>query len=354
LRKFFALLILSILSFISYSSYLSRPVFDDNKSEQVGHISIASIEKGLTLARDLLGDIYLLTAADDQTLQGINLSTKYNQKYSDALQAYKLLGRETLVSLYHSAQSASLTWSQLSTPVMGHSQHIAVGTNYQVHAKEVGLDGTPFLFPKLSTPTAWNSAVTAGTRLDHEVELCTLPISDYHRGDPINVAYILCGDFTDRWTLVKNIKLSGEMGKTGFVDAKGGESHLPLGPFLLIPHHGDLVADIELSLYVNQQKRQQAKISQMVWSFANILDHVLNDCQSAYQSLKGNVSITESCQSIAAGTIVLTGTPEGVMFNPATLWNPYFYLQPDDKINSYGTYLGVIINIVDQPLSLEI
>ncbi|MEH6447026.1 MAG: fumarylacetoacetate hydrolase family protein [Oleispira sp.] len=353
MKKIFVLLILSITSFIFYSSYLSRPVFDSNESEQAGKISIASIEKGLTLARDSSGDIYLLTEANEQTLQGINLSEIYNQQYPDALQAYKFLGKETLVALYHSAQSAPLAWSQLSTPIMGHSQHIAVGTNYQAHAKEVGLDGIPFLFPKLSTPTTWNSAVTAGTRLDHEVELCALPINDYHRGDLINVAYILCGDFTDRWTLVKNIKLSGEMGKTGFVDAKGGESHLPLGPFLLIPHHVDLVADIELSLYVNQQKRQQAKISQMVWSFSNILDHVLDDCQSAYQSLKGHISIIDNCQNIPAGTIVLTGTPEGVMFNPATLWNPYFYLQPNDQINSYGTYLGKITNNVEQPLSLE-
>jgi 2,4-diketo-3-deoxy-L-fuconate hydrolase len=346
LKKIFALLILTITSFICYSSYLSRPVFDGNESEQVGNLSIAGIEKGLTLARDSSGAIYLLTEANEQSLQGINLSEQYNQQYSDALQAYKLLGKETLVSLYHSAQSVSLAWSQLSTPVMGHSQHIAVGTNYQAHAKEVGLDGTPFLFPKLSTPTTWNSAITAGTRLDHEVELCALPINDYQRGDPINVAYILCGDFTDRWLLVKNIKLSGEMGKTGFVDAKGGESHLPLGPFLLIPHHVDLVADIELSLYVNKQKRQQAKISQMVWSFTNIFDHTLDDCLSTYQSLKGNVSIIDNCQSIAAGTLILTGTPEGVMFNPATLWNPYFYLQPGDKINSYGTYLGKIKNSV--------
>ncbi|MBL4800062.1 MAG: fumarylacetoacetate hydrolase family protein [Oleispira sp.] len=340
------LFLICIISFLSYSSYLSRPVFNGHESEQAGKLSIASIEKGLTLTRDISGDIYLLIYADDELLKGINLSKTYEQQYKDALQAYQLLGKEQLITLYQSTQTQQLSWDQLAAPVSGQQQHIAVGTNYQAHAKEVGLDGKPFLFPKLSIATAWNSAVKAGTRLDHEVELCVLPINDYQRGDPINLAYVLCGDFTERWLLLKNIKLSGEMGKTGFVDAKGGESYLPLGPFLLIPHQAKLVAEIELSLYVNNQKRQQANISQMVWSFADILNHTLDDCQSIYQGVKANYVINDNCQSIAAGTLILTGTPKGVMFNLITMWNPYFYLQPGDKISSYATYLGKTLNRV--------
>ncbi len=264
MRKITSLLFIISICFIGYSNYLSHPIYSEFESEQHGSISIASIEKAITLGRDSQGDIFLLTFADEKKLQGINLTKLRKQKYTDALEAYQQLRKEQLIEIYNSAQSEHLNWSQLHTPALGQRQHIAVGTNYRAHAEEVGLDGKPFLFPKLSAPTSWNSAVKSSARLDHEVELCALPVSDYQRGDSIEFGYVLCSDFTQRWLLLKNINLSGKMGKTGFADAKGGESHLPLGPFLLIPHQDDLFTDIELSLYVNEQKRQQANISQMV------------------------------------------------------------------------------------------
>ena len=44
------------------------------------------------------------------------------------------------------------------------------------------------------------------------------------------------------------------------------------------------------------------------------------------------------------GTLVLTGTPEGVLFRLGTLWNPAAYLQEGDVVTSFGTYLGYMRN----------
>jgi 2-keto-4-pentenoate hydratase/2-oxohepta-3-ene-1,7-dioic acid hydratase in catechol pathway len=346
MKYFLFIPIFLLVALIVISAYLSHPSFQGHENEQLYKISIASISQGITLARDIEGNVFLLTHADNIKVEGINLTLTYQQKYADAVEAYQLIGKEALVNLYSSEQSQTLEWSNISTPVLGHKQHIAVGTNYSAHADEVGLERSPFLFPKLSKPTPWNAEVKASTRLDHEIELCAVTLSNYKKGDTAEAAIMLCGDFTDRWQLLMDIDLSGAMGKTGFVDAKGNRTHLPLGPFLLFPHNKQLMSEIQLNLYVNKQKRQQGHTKQMLWSLSDILDRTLDDCQSVYQGLNATYSINNNCNFIPTGTIVLTGTPEGVMFNPITMWNPYYYLQPGDHISSFGTYLGKIINHV--------
>jgi hypothetical protein len=55
-----------------------------------------------------------------------------------------------------------------------------------------------------------------------------------------------------------------------------------------------------------------------VWSPQQILANSLADCESPYQVGEDILHIAD-CERIPAGTLVLTGTPEGVLFKLATL-----------------------------------
>ena len=236
------------------------------------------------------------------------------------------------------------TWEQLGIPVNENYPHIAAGTNYRDHAEEVGHVGDPFVFPKFSRITPWNAGVTEAARLDYEVELCAVALTDHSASSPAQLAYILCGDYTDRWLLVKEMDLDGPMGPTGFPAGKGGETRFPVGSQLVIPKTDDFYKEIELTLYLNGKLRQRSRAGLMIWSPHKAFNKALADCQVPYYTEEEETVVTPSCENVPARTLLLTGTPGGVMFNVATLWNPFFYLRRGDEVISSGTYLGVMRN----------
>ncbi|HAK92344.1 hypothetical protein [Massilia timonae] len=82
--------------------------------------------------------------------------------------------------------------------------HIAAGTNYPAHGKEVGMHEA-FLFPKLSAAGAPRARVAAvpGALLDYEVEVCARFDRELRSGADFDAArkgFFLCGDFSDRAT----------------------------------------------------------------------------------------------------------------------------------------------------------
>ncbi len=335
--------VLAILAGL-WSVWLHRPVVEGLLDKRAfSGIAIAPREQAITLAVTSTGAVLLVTLADVETVTAIDVSAATGQSFRDAIEAYAFIKERGLRALYGMHTQARYSWDSLVVPVTPRFPSIAAGTNYRAHAEEVGREEGPFLFPKLSIPTRWNSRVRPGTRLDYEVELCAVPMAAYNHETPTPWGYLLCGDYTDRWLLVRDIDLNGPMGLTGFILAKGGESHLPVGPLLVIPRDKDFYRHIQLSLYMNSQLRQRALAETMIWSPDQILDHALADCDSPYTAGEEVFYLT-GCEHIPAGTLVLTGTPEGVLFNLATLWNPWIYLREGDVVTSFGTYLGYMRN----------
>jgi 2-keto-4-pentenoate hydratase/2-oxohepta-3-ene-1,7-dioic acid hydratase in catechol pathway len=195
-------------------------------------------------------------------------------------------------------------------------------------------------------PTPWDSPVRTGNRLDYEVELCAVLLSDHSTGSPAGLGYTLCGDYTDRWTLVREIDLDAETGRTGFASAKGGGTRLPVGALLVIPRNENFYRELELSLYLDDTLRQREVAGAMVWSPREILDRAMGDCDAPYETRQGVVHIAD-CDGVPAGTLILTGTPAGVLFHLATLWNPWAYLREGDVVTSFGSYLGFLRNRVE-------
>ena len=332
----------------SVGSYLvTRPLHDELLGEQAFNgLQMAPRDEAITLARSRKGSVLLVLAIDREGVSAVDL-TASGLSASDGLDAYRQLGLTGLQEHYAMA-GGRFSWAELGAPVARHVAHVAAGANYRAHADEVGLEGEPFLFPKLSRATGWNEDVIVGKRLDYEVELCALLLDNHSNDQPARLGYLLCGDFTDRWTLIRHIDLGEDMGRTGFPAAKGGESRLPVGPLLVIPYEDDFYEQIELKLFVNDRLRQKALAGQMIWTPNEILSRTLADCESPYFLHQENITIAP-CHEIPAGTLFLTGTPEGVTFHLANLWNPWVYLREGDVVTSFGTYLGYTRNTVHTP-----
>ncbi len=324
--------------------FMSRPLFDEQLTADIlNEVQIAPVQDALTFARTANGEVFLVVAASAETITGISLAGYSDPPFTDAIDAFLTLGRQTLLDISHDGSPQSVPWPDLGIPIEEHYPHIAAGTNYQDHAEEVGHEGDPFLFPKLSHVTAWNADVVEAARLDYEVEICAVPLGEHSEQRPATLAYLLCGDYTDRWSLVKNIDTGGVMGQTGFPIAKGGPTRLPVGALLVIPQHADFYESMDISLYVNDVLRQQSSASLMRWSPMEILSRALADCESPYYTANTVVRIGD-CDAIPARTVILTGTPGGVMFKLATLWSPLAYLRSGDVVIARGKYLGYTRN----------
>ena len=331
-----------------YSWNLSNPKFGGTLPKDImSQIEIAPVEEAITLAYTENGETLLVVRADQKGVEAVDLSKHSEQIYVDAVDAFADIGREKLRSIASSATTTAVyRWDDLAVPVMVGKNIVAAGTNFALHASEVNHDGEPFIFPKLSTATPWNASVLAGGRLDHEVEICAIPLLDFHAGEKTELAFLLCGDYTDRWLLVRDIDLGGEMGKTGFALGKGGETHLPVGALLVIPEAADFYKSFDMKLYVNAALRQHSSAALMIWDPWELLDRSLKECNSIYKKLDQELRLLDDCEKIPAKTLVLTGTPEGTMFHIATLWNPMFYLRSGDVVTASATYLGVTKNII--------
>jgi 2,4-diketo-3-deoxy-L-fuconate hydrolase len=337
-----ALVLLSL-----YTWKVSQPIFNENLDQQslLQEFEIAPIERALTFARLLTGEVLLVVGAHSTGVEALDLAAVSDRSFTDSLDAINELGADQLRAIAsYTQQAQSYTWDQLGIPVNGTYPHIAAGTNYRDHADEVGHTGDPFVFPKFSRITGWNANVNDGARLDYEVELCAVALTDYSVQRPARLGYILCGDYTDRWLLIKEMEIGGAMGVTGFAAGKGGESRFPVGSLLVVPEAEDFHQEIELTLYLNGNLRQRSSAGLMIWPPYKVLNKALADCKVPYFMGTQETLVTPSCRGVPAGTLLLTGTPGGVMFKVATLWSPLSYLSEGDEVVSWGTYLGFMRN----------
>ncbi len=335
---------LFVLGLVVATWFLSRPAFDESLSgAPLDGMELLPLDTGLTFARMSLNkDVKLLIVREitPDGVQAIDVSYALQRQLQDPIVALGLNGYDELEYVARRATPQPVRWEELTVPLDPSARHIAAGTNYSAHAEEVGIEDGPFLFPKLSQPTAWNATLANRGRLDYEAELCAVPLTRLTKERPAEFGYVLCNDFTDRWPLVRDVDFDQPMGTTGFTDGKGGEGMLPLGMFFVVPKHGDdFYKELTLELYLNGQLRQRSSASQMIWSPQQIASAALDGCEHSYESEAGEARLTD-CDGINSGTLLLTGTPEGVMFRPATIWSPWAYLRPGDEVVLRAKWLG--------------
>lgn len=330
-----------VIGVVAFTYHVSRPAFDEalDTSEIP---TIADRDIALTFARSG-NHLYLVTDHDSDAITAIDLTEGYGiEATEDLISFYDKIGYDALSIL--EGDTVRLPLDTLGKPLDYHFPSVAVGTNYTEHAEEVYVDDPPFLFPKLAHPSTWNAPVDFVKRLDFEAELCMVPLSDITTDNrTANFGLLLCNDFTDRLTLIKQIKLKEPLGTTGFADGKGRETFLPTGYLFVIPRKPDFYEQIVIELAVNGQLKQRFTAGEMILKIDQIIDQAFALGSTMFHRHADSVKLLPE-GNIPRGTMILTGTAAGVLFKPANIWHQGFYLKKNDQVHTRGEYLGTLDN----------
>ena len=343
LKKLIAGLVLIAGCFIGISYYVSMPVVDGVFEDQA--VSIADPSQALTFARTDTA-LILVIAHDGDSLSGINLTAIHgNDITKDIFSFLEMVDTSSLRQTEAMLEAFSI--DELIQPANYSSPSVAAGTIFREHAEEVYSDDPPFLFPKLVEAGSWNQTVPFVSRLDFEAEICAFPLGTIRPDEPRpGFGFVLCNDFTDRWSLVREIDLDEPLGRTGFATGKGCDGCLPTGYLVVIPQDPDFYRSISAELFVNDRRLQAFGLSEMILSLDEIVDKALNDADLLYQQGDNAVPLLPSGH-IPKGTLILTGTGAGVFFKPLNIWGQQFYLQAGDVVRTQATYLGHLNNRIE-------
>lgn len=324
-----------------YGWQVSKPLFSDRYDKDTPQ-TIADPTGALTFARSA-DALILVQAHNGEAVNGINLTAVLGEeKTADLIALYHELGYEGLAAI--EGETITVRLANLGMPVDYPYPYVAVGTNYAEHAEEVMMDDPPFLFPKLARASAWDAPVKFTKRLDYEAELAVVPLQDIRSAtDDVPFGLVLCNDYTDRWTLVRQLKFKEPMGTTGFADGKGRESFLPTGYLFVIPKSRDYLNGLEHRLWHNGRLRQRFTAGAMILKVDEIVAQTLALKDRPHQRAEGSVPLLEA-DHIPAGTLILTGTAAGVIFKPANVWLQSVYLQKNDVVRTQADGLGHLLN----------
>jgi 2-keto-4-pentenoate hydratase/2-oxohepta-3-ene-1,7-dioic acid hydratase in catechol pathway len=219
----------------------------------------------------------------------------------------------------------------LLSPVTAPTRVVAQMVNYRSHALDSGMDPDtvpPAFFRKTShsiTSPTGDILRPAGVEfLDYEVELGLVIGRDLPVGTTVTdedlpryvAALVVANDVSAR-----QIQLT----RTQFYEAKSYPTFTPVGPWLTLVDAADLnrLDTLRLTLSVNGQVRQDSTVADMIVRPARAL------------------TLLSRFQPLAAGDLVLTGTPGGTaltappkvvgtlaaLLPPATRWRLFFKRQ---------------------------
>ena len=212
--------------------------------------------------------------------------------------------------------------SRIGSCISKPGNFFAIGLNYTEHAKETGAERpkNPILFNKsvhsIVGPND-NVIIPKGSKkLDHEVEIAFVigkkakRVLEKNAQDYI-FGYCICNDISEReWQKDKG----GQ-----WVKGKSGDTFGPLGPYLVTKEEIEDINNINLSLNVNENRRQTGNTNQMIFNFNFLVAHIT------------------SFITLMPGDIVTTGTPPGVGLG----MNPPVFLKDGDKMKLSVDNLGM-------------
>ena len=211
---------------------------------------------------------------------------------------------------------------RIGPPVPTPGKVICIGLNYADHIRESGADtpSEPVIFMKAPNTVAGPNddvLIPPGSdKTDYEIELAVVVgrtcryASDEAAAFQAIAGYTISNDLSER---------SYQLERGGqWVKGKSCETFNPLGPYLAIR---DFVSDpqnLDLTLKVNDEIRQQSNTSEMVFAVAHIVWYLTQ------------------FMVLDPGDVINTGTPPGVALG----MSPPRYLNPGDVIEASIHGLG--------------
>jgi 2,4-diketo-3-deoxy-L-fuconate hydrolase len=210
---------------------------------------------------------------------------------------------------------------RLGSPVAKPGHFIAVGLNYEDHAKEAKLPipKEPILFNKapncINGPDDPVVMPKDGHKLDWEVELgIVIGERASHVSERAALSHVagfcLANDVSER---------AFQMEHGGnWMKGKGAPTFGPIGPWLVTPDEIPNPQRINLWLDVNGKRRQTGSTKTMIFSVKKIISYI-----SEFMVLD-------------PGDIIITGTPPGVAMG----MRPPKWLKPGDVVTLGADFLG--------------
>lgn len=257
-----------------------------------------------------------------------NGATRCGQRDDESTSVRLVENDDPLGSLRFTGERATV--KQLLAPVVP-SQILCIGLNYRKHALETKSPEPkyPVLFTKgvnaLQRPggaVVIPRIASSPPEVDYECELAVVlkeTIKDVSEEDALQyvAGYTCANDISAR-------RWQGAKGGNQWVRAKTFDTFCPIGPVLVTP---DVIPDpqqLRIATYLNGACMQQSSTSDMIFSVAQIISQLSQDV------------------TLPKGTLILTGTPEGVGFTRS----PPVYLAPGDLVEVEIERIGKLVNPV--------
>jgi len=233
-------------------------------------------------------------------------------------------------------EPVALSRAKLAAPLGPLSKNvICVGKNYYDHAREFAQSGIdqsgdkqdvpadPVIFTKSTSALAdpgqkVTAALDPTHTVDYEGELGVVigkHAKNVNREDALDYVfgYTIVNDLTARAVQQRH--------KQWFL-GKSLDGFCPVGPYLVTRDEFGVPAEQELATYVNDERRQFAKLKDMIFDVPTFIETV-----TAYVPLE-------------PGDLLATGTPAGVGIG----FDPPRYLQAGDVVRIAITGIGELIN----------
>jgi len=212
---------------------------------------------------------------------------------------------------------------------------VCVGKNYHEHAKEFARSGVdqsgdqqespdfPVVFTKAVTSLAdpfeeVRSSLDPTNSLDYEGEFGVVighRAKNVKRGDALAYVfgYTIVNDLTARTIQQRH--------KQWFL-GKSLDGFCPVGPILVTADEFGAPGDQELVTYVNDERRQHARLRDLIFDVGAIIEAV------------------SACVPLDPGDLIATGTPAGVGIG----FNPQRFLGPGDVVKVTISGIGELVN----------
>jgi len=201
---------------------------------------------------------------------------------------------------------------------------ICLGLNYRKHAEETGLTlpTEPLIFFKTTTSLCGPGDPVVlpacdPDRIDYEAELAIVigkrakDITEREAPDFI-LGYTIANDVTNR---------AVQFSDGQWARAKSYDTFCPLGPAIETDLDGD---NLDIACRLDGQVLQSSNTSDMIFPCRRI------------------VSFLSRCMTLLPGTVILTGTPEGVGFKR----NPPVFLRAGQTLETEIEGIGTLVNTV--------
>ena len=207
---------------------------------------------------------------------------------------------------------------------------VCLGVNYREHIEETAdvLDfskkaATVYFSKRVNRCTAPGAAIPEYdfvNKLDYEVELGVIIGKDAFQVDNNSA-----GDYIFGYTVIndmsaRDIQLKHQQWYLG----KSLDGYTPMGPCIVTADEIDNVHDLDITCYVNGEKRQSSNTGYMI------------------TTVEEAVSELSQGMTLSAGTVIATGTPGGVGMG----MKPPVYLKNGDVVRCEIENIGVLENIV--------